>query len=144
MRIRVIDILDLFAAGLNAEQILEEMPDLNAEDLQAALQYAAPAGPSGARGMIVWIDAQFSPAERDRFSCIPKAVQRFNWLCLKSHLEQFSPAMPPDVRRGSAAPSEFQRAVGLAPGPASGLCKCGKARTGGTAPLSDFQLNGAA
>lgn len=41
MRIRVIDILDLFAAGLNADQILEEMPDLNAEDLQAALQYAA-------------------------------------------------------------------------------------------------------
>jgi uncharacterized protein (DUF433 family) len=28
MRIRVIDVLDLFAAGLNAEQILEEMPDL--------------------------------------------------------------------------------------------------------------------
>ena len=32
MRIRVIDILDLFAAGLSADQILEEMPDLNAED----------------------------------------------------------------------------------------------------------------
>lgn len=41
MRIRVIDILDLFAAGLSAQQILEEMPDLTAEDLQAALQYAA-------------------------------------------------------------------------------------------------------
>jgi uncharacterized protein (DUF433 family) len=41
MRIRVIDILDLYAAGLNAEQILEEMPDLEKEDLQAALQYAA-------------------------------------------------------------------------------------------------------
>lgn len=41
MRIRVIDVLDLFAAGLNAEQILEEMPDLEAQDLQAALQYAA-------------------------------------------------------------------------------------------------------
>jgi len=41
MRIRVIDILDLFAAGLNSEQILEEMPDLELEDLQAALQYAA-------------------------------------------------------------------------------------------------------
>jgi uncharacterized protein (DUF433 family) len=41
MRIRVIDVLDLFAAGLNAEQILEEMPDLNTEDLQAAFQYAA-------------------------------------------------------------------------------------------------------
>jgi uncharacterized protein (DUF433 family) len=41
MRIRVIDVLDLFAAGLSAEQILEEMPDLEPEDLQAALQYAA-------------------------------------------------------------------------------------------------------
>ncbi len=40
MRIRVIDILDLYAAGLSAEQILEEMPDLEAEDLPAALQYA--------------------------------------------------------------------------------------------------------
>lgn len=27
MRIRVIDVLDLFAAGLSAEQILEEMPE---------------------------------------------------------------------------------------------------------------------
>ena len=41
MRIRVIDVLDLFAAGLSAEQILLEMPDLEAEDLQAALQYTA-------------------------------------------------------------------------------------------------------
>jgi uncharacterized protein (DUF433 family) len=41
MRIRVIDILTLYAAGLSAEQILEEMSDLEAEDLQAALQYAA-------------------------------------------------------------------------------------------------------
>ncbi|MFL6210226.1 MAG: DUF433 domain-containing protein [Pyrinomonadaceae bacterium] len=41
MRIRVADVLDLFAAKLTAEQILEEMPDLEMEDLQAALQYAA-------------------------------------------------------------------------------------------------------
>ena len=41
MRIRVSDVLDLFAAGLNAEQILEEMPDLEREDLQACLQFAA-------------------------------------------------------------------------------------------------------
>ena len=41
MRIRVIDVLDLYAAGLSAEQILEEMPDLEFEDLQASLQYAA-------------------------------------------------------------------------------------------------------
>ncbi len=41
MRIRVVDVLDLFAAGLTAEQILEEMPDVEREDLKAALQYAA-------------------------------------------------------------------------------------------------------
>ena len=41
MRIRVVDVLDLFAAGLSAEKILEEMPDLEMEDLTAALQYAA-------------------------------------------------------------------------------------------------------
>ena len=42
MRIRVIDVLDLFAAGLSSEQILAEMPDLEIEDLKAALRYAAP------------------------------------------------------------------------------------------------------
>jgi uncharacterized protein (DUF433 family) len=41
MRIRVIDVLDLFAAGLNAEQILEELPDLEMEDIKAVLNYAA-------------------------------------------------------------------------------------------------------
>lgn len=41
MRIRVIDILDLFASGLSAEQILSEMPDLEKEDLAAALSFAA-------------------------------------------------------------------------------------------------------
>lgn len=41
MRIRVTDVLDLFAAGLTAEQILEELPDLEAEDIQAAMNYAA-------------------------------------------------------------------------------------------------------
>jgi uncharacterized protein (DUF433 family) len=38
MRIRVIDILDLFAAGLNAEQIMEELPDLEMEDIKAAIR----------------------------------------------------------------------------------------------------------
>jgi uncharacterized protein (DUF433 family) len=41
MRIRVIDILDLYAAGLTAQEILDEMPDLEMEDLSAALRYAA-------------------------------------------------------------------------------------------------------
>jgi uncharacterized protein (DUF433 family) len=37
MRIRVSDVLDLFAAGLTASEILDEMPDLESEDLQACL-----------------------------------------------------------------------------------------------------------
>ena len=41
MRIRVVDVLDLFAAGLSAEQILKELPDLEMEDIKAALNYAA-------------------------------------------------------------------------------------------------------
>ena len=41
MRIRVADILELYAAGLHSEQILEDFPDLEAEDLEAALRYAA-------------------------------------------------------------------------------------------------------
>jgi uncharacterized protein (DUF433 family) len=40
MRIRVTDVLELFAAGLSAEQVLEELPDLEREDLQACLLYA--------------------------------------------------------------------------------------------------------
>jgi uncharacterized protein (DUF433 family) len=41
MRIRVVDILDLYAAGLTTDQILQEMPDLEVEDLAAALKYAS-------------------------------------------------------------------------------------------------------
>jgi uncharacterized protein (DUF433 family) len=40
MRIRVIDILELLAAGLSFEQIIEELPDLELDDIQAALLYA--------------------------------------------------------------------------------------------------------
>ena len=41
MRIRVIDVLDLLAVGLSHQDILEEMPDLEAEDIEAALRYAS-------------------------------------------------------------------------------------------------------
>ncbi|WP_295476372.1 DUF433 domain-containing protein [Synechococcus sp. UW140] len=41
MRIRVKDVLDLYAAGLSSNQILDDFPDLEQEDLNAALQYAA-------------------------------------------------------------------------------------------------------
>jgi uncharacterized protein (DUF433 family) len=40
MRIRVIDVLDLYASGLDAAQILDEMPDLEPDDLKACLIYA--------------------------------------------------------------------------------------------------------
>jgi uncharacterized protein (DUF433 family) len=40
MRIRVIDVLELQANGLTSAQILEEMPDLEMEDLQAVARYA--------------------------------------------------------------------------------------------------------
>jgi uncharacterized protein (DUF433 family) len=41
MRIRVSDVLDLFASGLSAEEILEDLLDLEADDLKAALLYAS-------------------------------------------------------------------------------------------------------
>jgi uncharacterized protein (DUF433 family) len=37
MRIWVSDVLDLLAVGLSAEQVLEEMPDLEMDDLRATL-----------------------------------------------------------------------------------------------------------
>jgi uncharacterized protein (DUF433 family) len=44
MRIRVTDVLDLVAAGLSTEQILEELPDLEREDIAAALAAGTSAG----------------------------------------------------------------------------------------------------
>ena len=41
MRIRVIDVLDLLAAGLTQQQVLEELPDLEVEDISACLRFAS-------------------------------------------------------------------------------------------------------
>lgn len=41
MRIRVIDVLELLAAGESVETILTEYPYLEAEDITASLLYAA-------------------------------------------------------------------------------------------------------
>ena len=41
MRIRVMDVLDLLASGLSADAILDELPDLEREDIHAALRYAS-------------------------------------------------------------------------------------------------------
>ena len=41
MRIRVIDVLDLLGNGLTVEEVLQELPDLEPEDIRACLQYAS-------------------------------------------------------------------------------------------------------
>jgi uncharacterized protein (DUF433 family) len=41
MRIRVIDVLDLLAAGLSEADVLRELPDLEPEDVRACLRYAS-------------------------------------------------------------------------------------------------------
>ena len=41
MRIRVKDVLDLLASGVSEREILEDYPDLQAEDIRACLEYAA-------------------------------------------------------------------------------------------------------
>ena len=41
MRIRVIDVLDLLAAGLSTERVVEELPDLEPADVTACLRFAS-------------------------------------------------------------------------------------------------------
>lgn len=41
LRIRVIDVLDMLAAGASRADILESLPDLEDADISAALQYAS-------------------------------------------------------------------------------------------------------
>ncbi len=39
LRIRVVDVLDLLASGLTHAQIVEELPDLELDDIRAALAF---------------------------------------------------------------------------------------------------------
>ena len=41
MRIRVSDVLDLLATGLSSQEVLQDLPDLELEDVQACLRYAS-------------------------------------------------------------------------------------------------------
>lgn len=41
MRIRVIDVLELLSSGMTPQQILDEYPDLEEDDINACLKYAA-------------------------------------------------------------------------------------------------------
>ena len=41
MRIRVVDVLELLADGMTPEQVIEQLPDLEMEDVKASLMFAA-------------------------------------------------------------------------------------------------------
>ncbi len=41
VHIRVTDVLDLLASGLTREQVLEELPDLEPDDVEACLRVAS-------------------------------------------------------------------------------------------------------
>ena len=41
LRIRVSDVLDLLAAGLTAEGVVSELPDLEVDDVSACLRFAS-------------------------------------------------------------------------------------------------------
>ncbi len=41
MRVRVSDVLDLLASGLNAEQVVTELPYLEVADIEACLRFAS-------------------------------------------------------------------------------------------------------
>jgi uncharacterized protein (DUF433 family) len=43
MRIRVVDVLETLAADVTVEELLDDFPDLELEDIQACLLYAAQA-----------------------------------------------------------------------------------------------------
>ena len=43
MRIRVVDILEMLAEGASEEEILNDFPDLERDDIRASLAYAAAA-----------------------------------------------------------------------------------------------------
>jgi uncharacterized protein (DUF433 family) len=41
MRFRVVDMLEMLASGMTSQEILQDFPYLEAEDIQACLYYAA-------------------------------------------------------------------------------------------------------
>ena len=41
LRMTVYDVLEYLASGMSAQQILDDFPDLTAQDIQACLAYAA-------------------------------------------------------------------------------------------------------
>ena len=65
LRIRVTDVLDLLASGFSQEQVLDELPDLEAADVSACLRFASRRVD---RRMTPWPDNQLPLVEgRDPF-----------------------------------------------------------------------------
>ena len=62
MRIWVIDVFDLLAAGAPQAEILEDYPYLESEDIMACLEYAAAEADHPVLVVRRAIDAQLSPA----------------------------------------------------------------------------------
>ena len=75
MRIRVVDVLDLLAAGLSPQQVLEELPDLEPRRHLSLSPVRQPQARSPDRGCVtLWLDAQ--PLTRPRI-LVPPDLRRF-------------------------------------------------------------------
>ena len=62
-RIRVVDLLELLAAGLSPTQVWKELPDLEPEDIKACLRYASQRLRHPVLAVLkIWLDAQLSPS----------------------------------------------------------------------------------
>ena len=65
MRIRVSDVLDLLASGLSPQEVVDELPDLEFEDVAAALKFASP----------LWLAVMTQVAGDDAVSMLPASEQ---------------------------------------------------------------------
>jgi len=77
MRIRVSDVLDLLANGLTVAQILEEMPDLESEDIQASLRFASQPVDKWPPGFVEILGAEPDPIQRPRQRTLGKLRDPF-------------------------------------------------------------------
>jgi hypothetical protein len=69
MRIRVIDILELLASGMTADQICCQLPDLQGDDIRASFAYAAQRLDEQ-RQLVGIADREDSAAQHDQRSLI--------------------------------------------------------------------------
>jgi len=84
MRIRVRDVLDLLASGLSRDEVLAELPDLEAADIDVPPLCEPTVGPSHHCRVKIWLDAQISPILarwlENRFDVEAEAVRDVGYL----------------------------------------------------------------